>query len=346
MLCTDDTSVVVASGTSLQVVTISTATVQSTTTLSSDVLAMHAAFGYLAVGTNDKRIHLYQMPDCTLVTSIDILKRCASLYIANVEGNVFVLVADKFADVWAYPVSSLMKSRSFVLQHSTSSITQMRVVPSLGKIFTADQDEKIRVSHFPASHVVSNYCLGHTKIVSSIDILTVGSPAILLSGSGDGTLRSWDPETGLLLNTIQFDGTLSNNDVVVTALTCSSQTRTVTFAVVHDGKSKVKVATIDDKGKITLTSEQSLNGVVVGIISIGETNEETTHVAYVDDKGNLSWSHSSSSSVLANTLNGLKLPPMTLHKVATSAPKGERVRERQAAEATEQRKKAKLENKT
>lgn len=366
MLCSDDTSIVVASGTKLVVVSTSTGTVQTTTTLSAAALAVHAALGYLAVGTDDKRLHLYQLPACTLVTSIDILKRCASLVITEVDGQVQVLVADKFAEVWAYPVSDQMKSRAFILQHPTSSITQMRVVPSLGKIFTSDQDEKIRVSHFPAAHVVSNYCLGHTAIVSSIDVMLVGSFPVLVSGGGDGTLRSWDPTTGVLLHTIEFGVTLQKrgrdsaeadqkdidpkkdtdqNDehsgAVVTAVTCSTQIRAVTFAVVHEGKSNVQVVDIDENGKMVLRSERQLDGTVVGMIQV----QSATHVAHVDGEGIFHWSHSEPTAV-ARALDSLDLPPCESHNVSASAPRGERVRERQEEAALQEdakRKKIKVE---
>ena len=289
MLCTNDkgSTIVCASDTSLAVFSTKDGAVLSEMNLSASVLAMHAAFGYLAIGTNDKRLHLYQMSDYSLVASIDVLKRVASLVVAEVEESIYVLVADKFAEVFAYPVSNNMTSRSFLLQHPTSSITAMRASPSLGKLFTADQDEKIRISNFPAAHVVSNYCLGHTSVVSSIDVLLPNSDdascAVLLSGGGDATLRSWNPETGVLLDVILFDTTLnikevkevkeveeeeeeedveeesegskaepSEPGVVVASVTCSKHDRSVTFVVICAGKSKVFRATVDANGKMSV----------------------------------------------------------------------------------------------
>ena len=298
MLCTNDkgSAIVCASDTSLAVFSTKDGAVLSEMNLSASVLAMHAAFGYLAVGTNDKRLHLYQLSDYSLVASIDVLKRVASLVVAEVEESIYVLVADKFAEVFAYPVSNNMTSRSFLLQHPTSSITAMRASPSLGKLFTADQDEKIRISNFPAAHVVSNYCLGHTSVVSSIDVLLPNSDdassAVLISGGGDATLRSWNPETGVLLDVILFDKTLnmvaaneqeeveveekdekdekdeeeedveeesegskaepSEPGVVVASVTCSKHDRSVTFVVICAGKSKVFRATVDANGKMSV----------------------------------------------------------------------------------------------
>jgi hypothetical protein len=404
MICTDDQFTICASETSLVVFAKGDGSVQSEITLSASILAMHASYGYLAVGTDDKRVHLYSMPTCAHVCSIDVLKRCSSLYVADYDGQAFVLVADKFAEVWAYPVANKMTSRTFMLQHPTSSITQMRVVPALGQMFTADQDEKIRVSNYPASHVVANYCLGHTSIVSSIDVVTVSSrassdnsdsaaaalPAVLVSGGGDGTLRSWNPKTGALLQTIRFDSTTldavqvaatsatsssssssssssttsvssedksTNTDNVVVSFVVGSKTqRAVTFAVLDRTlRSKIHVATIDAHGTMHVVSGQMLNGTVVGIVSIGEND---THVLYADQKGQLAWYHSetSTSANVGNTETtatsftraldnwALKAPLVTANKVSATAPRGERVRERaeETAQAQQQQKKAKL----
>jgi WD40 repeat protein len=363
MICTDNNLIVCASDTSLVVFSKKDGTVQSELELSASILTMYAAYGYLTVGTDDKEVHLYSTPTCKHLASIQVLKRSSSLYVANYGGEVFVLVADKFAEVWAYPVSNKMSTRTFMLQHPTSSITQMRVVPTLGQMFTADQDEKIRVSYYPASHVIANYCLGHTSVVSSIDVVTVSSStssasnstnsnavaAVLVSGGGDGTIRSWDPKNGKLLQTIQFDSDTLNvvdddakskkNTVVVSFVAASKTSRSVTFAVVGDVKSKIYVSSINDDGTMKINLSHELNGNVAGII----VSEESRHVVYADDKGQIAWYHSDETPFSAALDNwATKAPLLTTSKLSATAPRGERTRERAEEEAKDQRKRAKL----
>lgn len=77
-------------------------------------------------------------------------------------------------------------------------------VPSNPKrrvIITADRDEHIRISRYPQSHVIENFCLGHTGFVASICV-PEGKPGMLISASGDGSLKVWDWEQGKCRQTI------------------------------------------------------------------------------------------------------------------------------------------------
>ncbi|RUS81815.1 hypothetical protein EGW08_010407 [Elysia chlorotica] len=57
------------------------------------------------------------------------------------------------------------------------------------KVVTCDRDEKIRVSNFPDAYNIHAYCLGHTEFV--IDLAYCDVNKILLSASGDCTVRAW-----------------------------------------------------------------------------------------------------------------------------------------------------------
>ncbi len=63
-------------------------------------------------------------------------------------------------------------------------------------ILTADRDEKIRVSRYPAAHDIHCYCLGHTEFVTGLAVLRRQEEGLVLSSSGDGTVRCWNYETG------------------------------------------------------------------------------------------------------------------------------------------------------
>ncbi|XP_073890059.1 tRNA (guanine-N(7)-)-methyltransferase non-catalytic subunit WDR4 isoform X6 [Macaca fascicularis] len=66
-------------------------------------------------------------------------------------------------------------------------------------ILTADRDEKIRVSWAAAPHSIESFCLGHTEFVSRISVVPT-QPGLLLSSSGDGTLRLWEYRSGRQLH--------------------------------------------------------------------------------------------------------------------------------------------------
>lgn len=62
-------------------------------------------------------------------------------------------------------------------------------------VITSDRDEKIRVTNFPQTEIIETYCLGHLEFVSSIEPVSASHP-LILSLSGDKTLRLWNYENG------------------------------------------------------------------------------------------------------------------------------------------------------
>ena len=93
-------------------------------------------------------------------------------------------------------------------------LLDVAVDPKGSLVVTSDRDEKIRyyhkskfvqvcvdliiarVSHYPNAYNIANYCLGHADFVSSVSILPEPDSNLLLSSSGDGTLKLWDFEKG------------------------------------------------------------------------------------------------------------------------------------------------------
>ncbi|KHJ33367.1 putative trna methyltransferase [Erysiphe necator] len=83
-----------------------------------------------------------------------------------------------------------------------SMLTDVKLAKVGGKsyLITSDRDEHIRVSRgIPQTHVIENYCLGHTEFVSRLCIPET-KPKILISGGGDNELFVWDWVHGSLLS--------------------------------------------------------------------------------------------------------------------------------------------------
>lgn len=83
-----------------------------------------------------------------------------------------------------------------------SMVTDIKLAYSneRGYLITSDRDEHIRVSRgIPQTHIIENFCLGHSEFVSRLCI--PGSRAkILVSGGGDDEVFVWDWKSGTLLS--------------------------------------------------------------------------------------------------------------------------------------------------
>lgn len=62
-------------------------------------------------------------------------------------------------------------------------------------VITSDRDEKVRITNYPQTENIQSYCLGHLEYVSTVEQLPTGN--LLVSVSGDKTLRVWNYLTGL-----------------------------------------------------------------------------------------------------------------------------------------------------
>ncbi|KFQ72433.1 tRNA (guanine-N(7)-)-methyltransferase non-catalytic subunit WDR4, partial [Phaethon lepturus] len=162
---------------------------------SDDILAF--AFSpsgdYFALTDDNKRLILFHTKpswECVSVRSVN--RRCLSLIITTAEDKI--LVADKSGDVYSYSITEPQAEGKLELGH-LSLLLDVALSPDDQYILTADRDEKIRVSLAKAPHNIVSYCLGHKEFVSKILVIP-NYPHLLLSASGDSTLRLWEYKSG------------------------------------------------------------------------------------------------------------------------------------------------------
>ncbi|KAM9950011.1 hypothetical protein ACTFIT_011239 [Dictyostelium discoideum] len=137
-----------------------------------------------------------------------------------------ILVSDKCGDVFKYSLIDDSKNKievsgdksakhdekesdkNLVFGHY-SSIVDIKFSPCFNYLLSADRDEKIRVSHYPNCFDIESFCLGHTKYVTEI-LLVPGRDDLLISGSGDGTIKLWNWKQGKCLQTVDFNSKHEN----------------------------------------------------------------------------------------------------------------------------------------
>jgi len=138
----------------------------------------------LALCDDYKQITVWELPSLTLLYQQNLIRKASKVIFS--PDSKHILVADKNGDVYKFDSRTACDAK-LLLGH-LSMLLDIKM-PGSGKfVVTADRDEKIRVSKFPNSYNIHNYCLGHTEFVTSICFL---GDDILLSGSGDGTVRAW-----------------------------------------------------------------------------------------------------------------------------------------------------------
>ncbi|XP_071774548.2 tRNA (guanine-N(7)-)-methyltransferase non-catalytic subunit wdr4 isoform X2 [Centroberyx gerrardi] len=150
--------------------------------------------GKLAALTDDtKRLVLFRcQPSWQCVSTRWVVRRCTSLVFSEAEEEL--LAADKSGDVYCFSVLEPQRDGELKLGH-LSMLLAITLTPSDRYVITADRDEKIRVSHLKSPYNIQSFCLGHLEFVSAL-LIPSGHPQWLLSGSGDGTVKLWEYESG------------------------------------------------------------------------------------------------------------------------------------------------------
>ncbi|XP_048241978.1 tRNA (guanine-N(7)-)-methyltransferase non-catalytic subunit wdr4-like [Haliotis rufescens] len=145
---------------------------------------------YFGVCDNQKQLHLYKTgQEWTLVSTRSVVKRGKS--VAFTQDEERVILSDKSGDVYSFSVSQ-PDSQGELTHGHLSMVLDMVLARDDQYVVTCDRDEKIRVSNFPNSYNIYSFCLGHTDFVTCLSY--VEEDDVLLSGSGDTTIRAWSLE--------------------------------------------------------------------------------------------------------------------------------------------------------
>ena len=164
---------------------------------------------YFALADDHKQLTVWKWEDKSLVKQWNILRRANRIlfdndsksvlvagekptkyHFASEERTIFKLFADKSGDVFKFDLASGNDSEGECILGHFSMLLDLVQSRCGNFLITSDRDEKIRVSHYPNAYNIHNYCLGHTDFVGSISIANLDN--VLISASGDGTLRTWD----------------------------------------------------------------------------------------------------------------------------------------------------------
>ncbi|CRL05997.1 CLUMA_CG019017, isoform A [Clunio marinus] len=160
----------------------------------------------LAFTSSDKSLFLCKIDNDKTVTILSrrVFMRASSILRFSCCGK-YLFLADKTGDTFVYSCDDegdeYLSSGKWIFGH-ISQILDLQIAPDFSCIVTSDRDEKIRVTNYPDTHEIEAFCLGHKEFVSSLTFLKKDN--IMMSASGDKTLRTWDYRKGKELQKIEF----------------------------------------------------------------------------------------------------------------------------------------------
>ncbi|KAK3001420.1 hypothetical protein RJ639_020709 [Escallonia herrerae] len=201
---------------------------------------------------DDKLVKIWSTDSWRCLYSVSSEKRVSAVAISN--GGRFVCFADKFGIVWVVELDGIHENQGLVckkaeplLAHYCSIITSLGFSPDGQYIVSADRDSKIRVTAFPKNpldraHEIQSFCLAHTEFLSCLTFICCQDYplGLLVSGSGDSTVRLWDFTSGSLLHTCevgaeagiaQSNGRKEGSNTIVTGLCATPDGSLVAVAI-------------------------------------------------------------------------------------------------------------------
>ncbi|KAF0684785.1 Aste57867_23300 [Aphanomyces stellatus] len=230
---------------------------KESTTLSASAQVVALAFNadgtILLAVSQDKKLAAYKVetqPHLTtvLAESREVPRNTTSMvtttYTHDGASQEAVLIAVNAGEVMAYPLPGMAAhDGKSLLAHTTSIITDVAISTDGSLFLSADRDEKIRVSNFPATTLVQSYCLGHRQCVRKL-ATSVRSPSLFVSVGLDDTLKLWDMTTGELLDSANV---VADADADTKQCSLSVCPRTNRVALVRNSSTQVDLFEIHDR---------------------------------------------------------------------------------------------------
>lgn len=196
-------------------------------------------------------------------------RKCHKIIFTNSGSEA--IVADRGGDVFVFSAIEVMKEGKFLLGH-ISLIVDIAISSADQYLLTCDRDGKIRVSHYPNSYNIYSYCLGHEEFVSSVQNVLL-SQELILSGSGDSTLRLWK----FCGNNVCTVNLFENECLYAAAETCKGNGDSkISLSCLLDEKQSilaVKCVKFASETKMCAISFYYVNGVAIYHISASEDIE-------------------------------------------------------------------------
>uniref|UniRef100_A0A8D8SC79 tRNA (Guanine-N(7)-)-methyltransferase non-catalytic subunit wdr4 n=1 Tax=Cacopsylla melanoneura TaxID=428564 RepID=A0A8D8SC79_9HEMI len=164
--------------------------------------ALSSDNSFLAIQSPGKELLVYNVQTWEVIYKRQLGRGASKILFSPDSKNI--VVGDKTGDVFLYKIYSDEKETS-LLGH-LSMVLDIVMTKDSKHLITCDRDEKIRVSNYPNCYNIENYCLGHEQFVTNVQFLPHNNE-LLISCSGDGTVRLWDYLKGTLQNMYNFHNT-------------------------------------------------------------------------------------------------------------------------------------------